>query len=173
MQVSSEGSISVLGSPRRRWGSGLVAALLSMHLFLLGGCGSNEPSPRSGLEAEVEAAMSRLPYPFDVLPEYSTPNYIVFRVANPAVNIAYGGKAEGKCPKPPRLPARHYRRGKPFPAAEGLICFEDDGRRSPSQKATLGNRETATAFRIRTATLVAEALCEEVYSGSDSFACFD
>lgn len=114
--------------------------------------------------------MATLPYSFSFLKKYSTDNYAVFRVgARPSVNIAYGGKSKGgKCPKEPRLPEKHRGGSKPFPAAgpERLICFDDDAWRP-------GSSESATIARTRMAYLVAEALCEEVHQGYESFACFD
>ena len=133
-------------------------------------CGSSDRPKQSQLEADVSSAMSRLPYTFDFENKYSSNQYVVFRVnGEAAVNIAYGGKREGrKCPKPPDLPARHRRGSKAFPAAgpEPLICFDDDSWRP-------GSSESATIARSNAANLVAEALCEEVYRGFESFACFD
>lgn len=132
-------------------------------------CGRSHPSKLSQLEAEVDSAMAGLPYAYRVLDRYSTRNYVVVRVGNTTpVDIAYGGKSEGgRCPAMPELPAKH-RRSRPFVAAgpERLICFEDDGWRPSSRQA-----DAITPGNI--AYIVANALCEEVYRGFDSFACFD
>lgn len=139
-------------------------------VLALAACGDSDVSGRAQIESEVSSAMEELPYSFSFRNGYSSEDYVVFRVdASASVNIAYGGKSRGgKCPRPPRLPARHRGGAKPFPAAgpERLICFEDDSWRP-------GSSEAATITRSRTAFIVAEALCREVYPGFDGFACFD
>ena len=144
----------------------LVATLA----LLLAACGSSDASKQSELESEISSAIANLPYSFSFLEKYSTDKYVVFRVgAGASVNIAYGGKREGgKCPKAPRLPLKHRRGTKPFAAAgpEPLICFEHDGWRP-------GSPEAAAVARLRAVNLVANALCEEVYTGYEGFACFD
>jgi hypothetical protein len=151
---------------------GASALFLCVCALALGACGDNEDSKQSKLESEVTEAMATLPYSFDFLNEHPTDRYVVFRVGPGAsVNIAYGGRSKrGECPKPPRLPAKHRRGSKPFAAAgpEPLICFEDDGWRPGASKS-------AATTRARTASLVANALCEEVYDEEayEDFACFD
>jgi hypothetical protein len=137
---------------------------------LLAACGTSGAPEQSELESQVSSAMATLPYSVDLLDELSTEEYVVFRAGDGAsVDIAYGGESkEGKCPRAPRLPIKHRRGSKPFAAAgpEPLICLEHDAWRP-------GASEGATTARLRTVNLVANALCEEIYKGYESFACFD
>lgn len=148
-----------------------LASLISALALLLNACGgSGDGSELSRLESEVDSTMVNLPYSFKFLDEYSTADYAVFRVdAGGSVDVAFGGKSRGdECPKPPQLPAAHRRRSKPFAAAgpEPLICLEHDAWRPRGSNA-------AAIARLRAVNLVANALCEEVYEGYESFACFD
>lgn len=138
---------------------------------LIGACGGNAESNQAGLRSDVSAAMAGLPYPFRFIGKGGTSQYVLFHVADLAsrasVNIAYGGSpANDRCPRPPRLPVKHRRGPKPFSAAgpEPLICLEADAWRP-------GSAEPAANSRGRIVYIVAEALCEEVYT--DGFTCFD
>lgn len=165
-------SVSISVQAKRRHMRAVVcASLVALLATLVVACGSGGESKRASLRSDVSAAMAGLPYPFRYIDEHSGKQYVVFHVSDIAsaasVNIAYAGQsANYKCPKPPLLPVKHRRGSKPFPAAgpEPLICLEDDGWRP-------GSSESATANRARIVYIVAEALCEKVYT--DGFTCFD
>src|SRR4051812_46257724 len=150
-----------------------VGALIALigALSSLGACGRS--SDAAHLRSYVGQAIAHLPYQYRLLSKPGSSQYIVFKVINPrknlGVDVAFALPLENhSCAALPTLPAKYRKGFRPFSGAEAepLICFAADDQRAPD------GRE-ASIIRGTMAKRVVVSLCEQVYGGFESFACFD